>query len=130
MLGFYSNDTFIYQSGFTLLNQESIMAQLGIDLYRILIGIAGSVWTLVLPKTMAKKRITVAVFTELGKHSLGIYIVNSYINIYVLKVICRGFEPSFGANIIQTVLITGACWGSSVLISKRRILSRLLLGGR
>lgn len=130
LLEFFSKDTFIYQSGFTLLRKKSVVTQLGIDLYRILIGIVGSAWILALSMKISKKRTINVLFIKLGEQSLGIYIVNSHINLYVLNVVCKGFEPSVGHSMMLAILVTGVCWGGSVLIGKSRMLSKLLLGGR
>lgn len=127
---FFGKDTFIYQSGFTLLSKKSIEAQLGIDFYRILIGIVGSTWILALSTKISKNRTIMVPFIKLGEQSLGIYIMDSYINLYVLKVVCQGFEPSVGRSLMLTIVVTGVCWGGSVLMGKNRMLSRLFLGGR
>lgn len=72
----FKKEVFIYQSGFTLLGKGNPEKQLFIDIFRVLIGLCGSVWMLLFANCISKT-ILVKFLSTLGKNSLGIYIVNN-----------------------------------------------------
>lgn len=125
----FKKEMFIYQSGFSLIGKENIGNQLFIDVFRILIGFCGSVCILLLTSCIRKTAIA-AFFIKLGKQSLGIYIINNYVNLYILKIFCVNIIPNAVWIIALTCFITFVCLAISLLISKNKLLDKLLLGGR
>lgn len=126
----FNRDIFIYQSGFTILGKENYFYQMYIDVIRIAIGLFGSLMVLSVSKLIEGKACIEALFVLFGKHSLGIYVVNTYVNLYVLKVVCANMQFSELRTFFLAVTSTTICLGMSSVIAKCRIANIILLGGR
>lgn len=125
----FNKEVYIYQSGFTLLNKENLGKQLFIDVFRTLIGLCGSAWILLLAIYIGNT-ILAKLFIKLGKNSLGIYTINSYANLYILKKICATMEPNAVRVIVLTCITMIICLAVSLLIRRSKSLDKLFLGGR
>lgn len=130
---FYRRDSFIYTSGYTILNKDTPLLQLGIDIYRLFIGLTGSILVLMILFQM-EKYITGRVRNALmyiGKNTLGIYIISSLLFSYVLpKVTCNFTGLNYLYTIIETCLVIAICLICIKLINVSRLLNRLLFGSR
>lgn len=125
----FKKEIFIYQSGFTLLGKENPGNQLLIDVFRVLIGLCGSAWVL-LSTSCIYKTVFAKLFMKFGKYSLGVYIVNCYVNLYILKFLCMDLEPNVVRTIALTCIIALVCLVAVIMIGKDRTLNKLLFGGR
>ena len=125
----FHKEMFIYQSGFTLLGKENPGKQLFIDIFRVLIGVCGSAWMLLLTSFL-DGTIWGTAFAKLGKRSLGVYIINSYINLYILKPLCANVSSSSLWIILLTSVTTAVCFALASLVERNRILNKFLFGGR
>lgn len=125
----FKKEVFIYQSGFTLLGKGNPEKQLFIDIFRVLIGLCGSVWMLFFANCISKT-ILAKFLSTLGKNSLGIYIVNNYVNIYILKIFCANMKQNAAWVIALTCITMFVCLAISLLIGRNKSLNKLLLGGR
>lgn len=125
----FKKETFIYQSGFTLISKSNPGNQLLIDVFRVFIGLCGSGWIL-LSTNCISKTVLAKLFIKLGKNSLGVYIANSYVNLYILKVLCWNLSPNVVRVIVLTCIITLVCLSAVMLTGKNKTLSKLLFGGR
>lgn len=67
---------------------------------------------------------------RLGQNSLGIYIINSYVNLYILKHICENGSENLLLSCLLAIPVTVICLVATVCISRNKLLNRLLLGGR
>ena len=130
LLVFFKEDVYIYESGFCILKRENLMRQIFIDVFRIVVGVCGSIIILIGMKKLKYDCYISKVLILFGKNSLGIYIINSYVNLYILKRICLNWEW----NGVRTILITGIvsiiCTTLTVVISKCKVMNKLLLGGK
>ena len=124
MLMFFNRDSYVYTTGtkiFVYSQKFFIPSQLGIDVFRWAIGFAGSAAILLLLKLVKP----LGIFAKLGIKSLGIYIIHGSVIGRIL--------PSQGGYIInfwEAVIIVGACYLVSEMLSRVKILNKLLLGGR
>ena len=125
----FHKEMFIYQSGFTLLGKENPGKQLFIDIFRVLIGVCGSAWMLLLTSFL-DGTIWGTAFAKLGKRSLGVYIINSYINLYILKPLCANVSSNSLWIILLTSITTAVCLALASLVERNRILNKFLFGGR
>lgn len=100
-----------------------------IDVFRVLIGLCGSGWIL-LSTICISKTVLAKLFIKLGKNSLGVYIANSYVNLYILEVLFKDLSPNVVRVIVLTCIITLVCLSVVMLMGKNKTLSRLLFGGR
>ncbi len=128
---FYGRDSYIYTTGISLLGKNGLL-QLGIDVYRWIIGFVGSIMVILLCKMVCEKwnGKGVRFIAYLGRISLGIYILNTYTNSYVLQRITKTIEANALIWIVETV-ISIALYGIVIeLIKKVPIGRKLLLGGR
>ena len=130
MVGFFHQENYIYQSGFCLLGKQSVLSQLGIDVYRIAIGLIGSCAVLLCYKILHSHLGNIPWLARLGQNSLGIYIINSYVNLYILKHICENGSENLLLSCLLAIPVTVICLVATVCISRNKLLNRLLLGGR
>lgn len=131
LLGF-STDKFIYITGFSIIGKPSILLQLYIDVYRVLIGFLGSGVVLLLfwivYKFFGVKNISI--LSILGKNSLGVYIFDIYLSNYLLKLLFADSNPSIIRTFCVSIVMSGMCVVISRVISKSKLLNKLMLGGR
>lgn len=141
LLLFYNKDSYIYTTGHSILRTGGIVIdQLWCDIYRYAIGLIGSLFVIMTFRYLYSCWVNVSVaipkhiFTflqNLGRNTLGIYIISTYINIWVLERICRTFDTlSFIWVIVETVLIISICLWGIRLIQRYPVLNYYLLGGK
>ena len=130
MVGFFNQENYIYQSGFSLIGKKSALLQIGIDVFRIVIGLVGSCAVLLCYKVLHIRLGNIPWLAWLGQNSMGIYIVNSYVNLYILKYICVNGSENLLFSCILSAPVTVICLALTICISRNRMLNRLLLGGR
>lgn len=126
---FFKKDQFIYTTGVTILGTENYLQQILNDLIRWGIGFVGSVFVLILFNRI-KTNIFTSVVAKLGQISLGIYILNGYVNLYVLKVLTSAFQFNILFVSIETIVVMIICYIGTIFFSKNRVLNRLFFGGR
>lgn len=116
----------------SLLGGNGILVQFGIDIYRWIIGFVGSITVIILCKMICDRwqGVGVKVFAYFGQISLGIYILNSYVNSYILQRLTAGLMPNVLIWIAETI-VGGAVYTVAVeIIKKVPLAKKLLLGGR
>ena len=109
------------------------MQMLGIDIFRFIIGLWGSIVVIKIICIVYKKipHLISGKIALLGENSLGIYIISGFIFPVVLAPICAGMEGiNYVTLLLETVLICGGTFLCTVAIKKIRIAKYLLLGGR
>lgn len=104
---FFDENSMIYLSGYRITGKD-VLLQLRIDFYRALTGFAGVafftlLWQYILRKTEGKLKFRI--LTELGKNSMGIYILSGYILLLFVRRIPSITEPSYLLNIAETLVI-------------------------
>lgn len=104
---FFDENSFIYLSGYKLIGKD-VIRQLKIDFYRTAVGFAGSAFFILLWQFVfarCGKWCKFRILTELGKNSMGIYIISTYLLVYVvqrMETINRSFYP---LNALQAVIV-------------------------
>lgn len=104
---FFDENSFIYLSGYKLIGKD-VVRQLKIDFYRMAIGFAGSaffilIWQYIL--AMCKDRCEFKILTALGKNSMGIYIISTYLLVYVIQNLNPLNQPLYPLNAVQAVVV-------------------------
>lgn len=141
---FWDTDAYIYTTGYTLLWRENTIRQFVIDIYRMLIGFAGSAvavfgikllydWKASWLSEMPWKKIFAVLWQALagiGRNSLCIYILSSEMVHWFLEAYSDYFHFSYLGTIMQTVTFIAVCYLVSVWISRVPILNKFLLGGK
>jgi fucose 4-O-acetylase-like acetyltransferase len=132
MIIFYSNDSYIYTSGYYVLN-KNIVRQFFIDIYRLLIGLVGSMLIILIIKISYNKinnTLFIAV-SKIGTFSLGIYIISGYIVDWILtKLTYNIISINYLLVFIETTVIIIISLFTTLIIKKFKITRVFLLGGR
>lgn len=136
LLPMYNYNSYIYTTQIYLFGDLGWLNQLSINVYRWLIGFAGAIFVILilcfLKKIMWKsvKKFLIV----LGKNTLGIYIISTFINIYgykiMYKIIGKHIKPNAFVWISESITCILICLFTCHIIKKQRILNMILLGGR
>lgn len=155
LLHFFHTDSYIYVSRFTLIGKDNPAQQLGIDLYRTVLGASGCCVCIMICRLLystapSKKdfsptdtanpgnlrtpsgiRLRFRKYTEeLGRNSLGIYLLSGILYQDVIAKLWVNHNHNILLNFVETLLMLLFCNLITKLISRSRILRKLLLGGR
>lgn len=131
LLCLWEYDSYIYISGFTILDKG--LQQVWIDLYRTIIGGIGSVFIIALVYGVYRLncKYIARVLAYVGKETMAIYIVSSYINSLVLMRLTASVgEYNYWLILLETVCIILACLCFSFVCRKIPFMAKLFLGGR
>ncbi|PRR81749.1 Acyltransferase family protein [Clostridium vincentii] len=136
MMLFWDKNKYIYTTGLSFYNSKNVFNTIGIDIYRWVIGLLGSIiviWVvgIIYDRYNSEK---LDVIRNIGVESLGIYILNIYISNYLLVKI-NIFESLNEAIytiicFIMSLIITIVSIQIINIIKKSKVLNRLSLGGR
>lgn len=136
LLLFYNRDSFIYTSGYCILEEGTVsLRQFGIDLYRFLIGLVGSIAIIGLISMLyphsRNNRINKAI-SVIGMNTLGIYILSGVVfNDHLLKTLTVKLNGiNYGIVLLETIVVILGCLAISWVIKRIKLLNILLLGGR
>ncbi len=123
---FWKNDYYIYST--TMVSKLSDFKGMYDDSYRYIAGFLGILVFI----TLIKKLPDFKVFEVLGRNTLGIYFISSFLNsyLYLLGLHYDQFWYNFIYTPVLTIIIVAFCVGLSMLINKSKILNQYLLGGR
>lgn len=112
LFSFYNADSFIYLTGYKLIG-KNYGEQLWIDVYRFLVGLLGIIFWSLLWKELLKLRrmpdFIVKMLAYLGRRGFGIYIISCILVSYIVCPIAADWEPQYGVNLAETVLVLFAC---------------------
>lgn len=121
---FYDETSFIYLTGYKLIG-KNVLRQLGIDLYRTLIGFVGSIFFILLWKILMQKFSWAGKILALpGRDTMGIYIFSGYLTLFVVKELTVSCEPSYLLNIAETAAVFPVAWGLTWLIGRIPVFRR------
>ncbi len=131
LLRFFHENQYIYTSGFTLLSRDNAAAQLGIDVFRTMLGFFGSlaaicaVQYLFLSKegTWLQKRIAV-----IGIRSIGIYLISGILLGYGFRRFFTSWTFSYPRTMVVALLIVIFCDVTIAVIERFPKLSILFFG--
>ncbi len=131
---FFHYDAYIYTTGYQILNRILPIRQLGIDIFRMIIGFSGSLfWTSLLYliyKRTKVENIIIRMVSKLGCMAMGVYIVSGYLFQYGLKVLTKNFTQNYLVNLLETVLVLGISVVCTRELMRFEITNRLFLGGK
>jgi len=130
LMFFYDYNSYIYTSLYTIIGKSAI-TQIGIDLYRMVIGFVGSILVLYIVRYLMKKKFITngVVLSKLGVSSLGIYIISSYINTLILRITTQ-FQMNYAITFLEASIITLIAYMLTKIIKRFKVTNILLLGGR
>lgn len=128
----YNYDSYIYTSGYDIWGTDPVQ-QVGIDIYRFAVGIFGSVFIMVLLSFVIQiiPPTCMRVFEYIGKNTIGIYIISTYIFLHVLPMITGNVGGlNYLLVALETVVILGITLAGTESIKHIKVLNKFLLGGR
>lgn len=131
---FFDENSLIYLTGYKLIG-KNIPVQLGIDLYRMLIGFAGGMffvllWQLLINIYSENKNVLFELLECLGAKSMGIYIVSGYILIFVVNRMTFINEHSYLLNILECIIVLAVSYLVTAILERIPMLCRLVGRGR
>ena len=130
MLCFYDKVHYIYISG-TCLIGNNMALQLGINIFRWIIGAAGSIAVLyAVSHVRSYKNKFVSFCVMPGTKTMGIYIISNYANVLILKELTKGIGLNWLVIILETVIMLAFTAAASWVLGKNRITRQVFLGGR
>lgn len=133
LLCFYDNDSYIYTTGYTLIGKEDVFLQLGIDAYRFIIGLFGSIaMILILSPAFEKSGSRIIdIMTLIGSHSLGIYMISGLIFNYVLPGLMSGLKTvNYLLAALESFVILLLSLMISICLKRFKLTNLLFFGGR
>lgn len=132
---YYNEDSFIYLTGYKLVGKP-VARQLRIDLYRLLVGFAGSLFFVFLWQDIAvfinkingigKIKIQCKILRRLGEDSMGIYILSGYLLVFLIQKLDFIDHPSYLWNAAETAVVLGMSLAATRLLGKIPVLKRLV----
>lgn len=133
LLLFYNYDSYIYNSGHSLIGKENWLHQLFIDFYRIIIGLSGSVffWGFFNTLSIYIKGKASIWLSYLGANTIGVYIISFFISVYALPELIKENQGlNYLLALLETLATITVCLVLIIAIKRVKVLNRLLLGGR
>lgn len=131
---FFHYEAYIYTSGYNIVEQGFSIKQLGIDIYRMMIGFAGGISFLgILYITYVKIpffKIAVKILAYLGRTAFGIYVISSYLFNEFFTYITRSFSQNYIFNLIEMVIVLSIAVFCVQVLMKVHVLRKLLLGAK
>lgn len=134
MIPFYTRDSYIYLSGFTLLGKENCVQQILINVYRFTIGFVGSIALLyglkLLYKKVYKSKINsfITLVQRFGTQTLSIYILSTYLFIYILPNLTQTATLNYLLTLFESIVILLLCYSIGLMLQKSNVLGRLIIG--
>lgn len=131
LFAFFDENSMIYLTGYKLIGKD-VVRQLGIDLYRTLIGFVGGAFFVLLWQYIvgalcgSKENVFLRLLALLGRESMGIYIFSGYILILGVRQLSFINEPSYGVHLIEMVVVTAVSLGLSILLGRIPILRKMV----
>ena len=134
LLFLYKKNTYIYISGMTIINpilNISSFEQIYIDLFRIIIGFVGSIFTLSIIYEiyyLTKDKKIWRYFSYIGKNSLKFYCFQEILIVFFLKPYTINFQKNYINNFIETVIIILICIFLNKILNKFKKLEKIHFG--
>ena len=132
LLYFFNNNSYIYTTGYTLLDKE-MLTQLGIDFYRFIIGLVGSFFIILLLLKIYPKisDCITSIFSIIGMNSLGIYMISGLIFQYLLPKLTSWITSiNYLIVLFEAAIIIIISLLISLCIKQYSVTNMLFFGGR
>lgn len=103
---FYNEQCFIYTTGFHFIG-KNIPLQIGIDIYRILIGFVGCIFFVLFGKLLIRllPHCKFPVLSLMGSNSMGIYLISGYVLMLGAVKITDQMTASYTLNLITAIIV-------------------------
>lgn len=136
----FDYNSYIYTSHISLYGSQ-LTKQLAIDMYRWIIGFAGSavviafgriIFNEIVAKASNNRRcysVILEGLSYLGKHTLGVYCTSFYLN-GLLYLLCRNISYNPLTIILESVVVLTISIFFDWLIGRNKVLRQVYLGGR
>ena len=136
--GFHT-DEYIYISGFTVLGKGSALQQIALDLYRFVLGLAGSLALVLIvnvrermpsPRMERTSGIWAAVrkvLIRFGQHSIGIYLISGVLFQYAFRYLAA-WDFSYLRTLAVTAVMLAGCDAVYSLVCRNKGAALLLFG--
>uniref|UniRef100_UPI004057C1D1 acyltransferase family protein n=1 Tax=Acetatifactor sp. TaxID=1872090 RepID=UPI004057C1D1 len=123
----YNEQSFIYTTGFHLIG-KNVPLQIGIDIYRIIIGFVGSGFFILFWRILQQlfTSCRFRLLSLMGSNSLGIYLISGYVLLLGLVRITDTMEPSYLLNLVTAIFILMASTVLTLLLKRIPLLSRVV----
>ncbi|MCM1157439.1 MAG: acyltransferase family protein [Bacteroidales bacterium] len=138
LLLFWSSDSYIYTTGYTIFGSTAKFVwykKLGIDIYRIIVAVAGSTAIIGILNKIYQMRGKECFKTIewCGKHSLAIYVITGFLHNYVIEPVFKGLHVEnylmmVCISIILTMVLLLLCFCLITVINRNKKISRFLIG--
>lgn len=127
---FYNMNTFIYVSHYRI-SRATLISQTITDVYRMVIGFAGSIFFILLFMSIIKliPDYKFPVLSVLSRNSLGIYVLSSYFIIMVVRQYFTFASHNYLINLLETVIVLAATLAGTIILSYIPVL-RAFVGKR
>lgn len=133
LLYFYNYDSYIYTSGYCILN-EHLCFHLITNIYRFTIGLIGSCFILCIMKYInknMKNNMITQCLTTIGKETMGLYIISGYCFSYILPKITKHLDGiNYGMLIIEVIGVLIISHITVKIIEKTDFTNKIFLGAR
>ena len=134
LIQFFQKDTYIYTTGFSLLYAKlPLDKQIFVDIFRFVIAIVASISFVSICHFFKQKNwfgVLEKFLVYCGKHSLAIYILSTYIFVYVLPIFTKNLSSNYfySISLLETTIILFICIFIQKILNKNKLLSRLIIG--
>ncbi len=132
---FYNEDSFIYLTGYKLIG-KNVVKQLWIDVYRLIIGIVGSIFFIflwkyildIIQKWNEKKnmRLSLGILVCLGNKSMGIFILSGRLLLSVMHRIDFIDRQSYLLNFIEAIVFLAVSLFLTILFERIPVLKKFV----
>ena len=133
MLQFYNTECYVYMSGSYLFGSTTPLRQLGVDVFRVIVGVVGSVVVISLLMNIYTKKRNDGITKTLcffGKNTMGIYCIQNYFWILFPGIVSGVIRPIFVNRLIVFLVCLALSCVITLLLKKMRVLNFVFLGGR
>lgn len=135
LLFFFQKDIYVYNSFHYIFNGNGVIRMIGINLFRNLIGLVGSLAIIttshLLFQFFSKKQLSFKLINYIGKQSLGIYAISSLIFEFVMQKATQFLDTfNYFYLIGESILVIVICLIIIKILSLNNITNKIFLGGR
>lgn len=124
---FFDRTSFIYLTGYKLIGKDAF-SQLMTDIYRLLVGLFGSAFFILLWSRLLHscRGYTFPVLARLGQNSMGIYILSGYLLVLIVAPATKSLTPDYAVNLAEMLLVLAVSLLLSEVLGRIPAICRLV----